>query len=139
MKRGKSLPSSWWDVGIEFAHANLGLRDLSTKLLRPTHAATRHRPPTSWVQQAASVQPCPWLRAVFHPSSALSVSCGRCSLTFSDPSLEFHTSYEPTKMEQEVSILLLGDADVGKTTFLSYVHCAFSSHPLRSHSDLSRT
>jgi hypothetical protein len=28
-------------------------------------------------------------------------------------------------MEQEVSILLLGDADVGKTTFLSYVLCAF--------------
>jgi hypothetical protein len=31
-------------------------------------------------------------------------------------------------MEQEVSILLLGDADVGKTTFLSYVQCAFSNH-----------
>jgi stage III sporulation protein SpoIIIAA len=30
-------------------------------------------------------------------------------------------------MEQEVSILLLGDPDVGKTTFLSYVLCAFSS------------
>jgi hypothetical protein len=31
-------------------------------------------------------------------------------------------------MEQEVSILLLGDADVGKTTFLSYVQYAFSKH-----------
>jgi GTPase SAR1 family protein len=38
-------------------------------------------------------------------------------------------------MEQEVSILLLGDADVGKTTFLSYVLCAFSKFPLYGHSD----
>lgn len=104
--------------------ANLGSKDFCASSFGAprTHAAPR-RQATAPLSSQLLISPCPWLCVAFHRSSALSgtrlASC--CSLIFLPKPRVTHW-HAPISMEsQQVSILLLGDTDVGKTTFLSYV------------------